>query len=497
MNGQDKCPKCGSTDIVLNADTGLLRCNFCRYEFELGKLENQTDLSQLQGEVVGAGASDVVAEASGLVTLKCESCGAEVVVDTASSTQARCHWCRNTLSVNQQIPNGAIPDVVLPFAVTKDEAMAKIKQFVGKRSFFAHPGFRKEFTAENVMGVYLPYMAVDINTHVKLSGSGEQLKRKYTRELSDGHSVTLHDADLYHVERDFDLTIQGLTVESSADKLDNSAENNRTNNVINSIMPFDTENCVQFHANYLKGFTSEKRDVNVNQVRPLVEAQMNDLARLAANGSLKDYDRGVAWDLQQLNVRGSQWKSAYLPVWLYSYVRGSGEKQEVHYVAVNARTQETMGSVPLYRAKLIAISVLIEVAAIVAIVLMVTWIASDNSTQATMGVALTNYSMIAWPILLLSGPIFYVIMLKRYRNFTARHKYETETKTAVSNMQGVDQFIKRETGLTGAHIRGVNNTDVSAQSEVSKLGERLFDTAADQNAVVGLVKKEVEKGKKG
>ena len=46
----------------------------------------------------------------------------KVVVDTATSAQARCHWCRNTLSVNQQIPNGAIPDVVLPFNLTKSEA---------------------------------------------------------------------------------------------------------------------------------------------------------------------------------------------------------------------------------------------------------------------------------------------------------------------------------------------------------------------------------------
>ena len=31
-DGQNKCPKCGSTDIALNAKNGLLRCNFCRHE---------------------------------------------------------------------------------------------------------------------------------------------------------------------------------------------------------------------------------------------------------------------------------------------------------------------------------------------------------------------------------------------------------------------------------------------------------------------------------
>lgn len=33
-NGQNKCPKCGATEISLNVSTGKLRCNFCRHEFE-------------------------------------------------------------------------------------------------------------------------------------------------------------------------------------------------------------------------------------------------------------------------------------------------------------------------------------------------------------------------------------------------------------------------------------------------------------------------------
>ncbi len=32
-------------------------------------------------------------------------------------------------------------------------------------------------------------------------------------------------------------------------------------------MPFDTENCVRYNANYLKGYTSEKRDTNIEDLR--------------------------------------------------------------------------------------------------------------------------------------------------------------------------------------------------------------------------------------
>jgi len=356
-DGQDKCPKCGATDISLNVNKGLLRCNFCRYEFEPEKVEGlETDISKLEGMVIGSGAQDIVADVNEVLTFKCGSCAAEVVIDTAEATQARCHWCRNTLSVNQQIPNGAIPDIVVPFKVKKEEAKDKIEKFVAKRKFFAHPQFKKEFSADNVMGVYLPYMVVDVNAHANLTGQGERQTRRYTRGEGK-NKETLYDADLYDVEREFDLVVDGLTVEASADKLNNQAKN-KTNNVINSIMPFDIENSVKWNANYLKGYTSEKRDTNIDSLKNLAHTQVKDIARYKANDSLNDYDRGVRWSREDLTAKGEQWKAAYLPVWLYSYHQKN--KNLLHYVAVNARTKETMGSVPINKPKLFGVSALVE-----------------------------------------------------------------------------------------------------------------------------------------
>ena len=84
-------------------------------------------------------------------------------------------------------------------------------------------------------------------------------------------------------------------------------------------MPFDIENCVKYDSHFLKGYTSEKRDTNINDLKELVNSQSKDIARFAANDTLQNYDRGVAWANEQINVKGQQWKAAYLPVWLYSY----------------------------------------------------------------------------------------------------------------------------------------------------------------------------------
>ncbi len=439
-SGQDKCPKCGATDISLNAQTGLLRCNFCRYEFKPEKVEGlETDIAKLEGEIVGSGTQDIDESSKDMVTIKCTSCGAEVIIDTSETTQARCHWCRNYLSINEQIPNGAVPDVVLPFKLKKDEARQEIEKFVKNRKFYAHPKFKQEFTTENIMGVYLPYMVVDVNSHAYFSGQGEHEKRRYTRG-SDDNKRTYYDADLYDVEREFDLTIEGLTVESSSDKI-NKNSSNKTNNIINSIMPFDIENCVKYNSNYLRGYTSEKRDMDIDDLRQIVDKQSKDVARFAANDTLKQYDRGVRWKTENLNVKGKQWKTAYLPVWLYSYQEKKGDKSILHYVAVNARTKETMGSVPIHMSKLILVSVIVE---IIALILMLFVDLDDNG----------------W-VFLLAGPLYYGLMYMKYRNKKARHYHEIETKRKIFNLKKSDVFVKTETGLSNSRIEGANNTRVN------------------------------------
>ncbi|OCI29486.1 hypothetical protein [Oerskovia enterophila] len=379
-SGLVKCSRCGATEISLNVATGNLRCGFCRYEWAaagtIADLGLDGDIGALRGVVVGSGTAAIVPGTDEVLTFRCSACGADVVVDTAHGTQARCHWCRNTLSVNQQVPNGAVPDVVLPFRLAKDEAITRIREFVGKRRFYAHPTFRAEFVPESVVGVYMPYLVADLNTKARLSGQGERLVRSYTVKVkgADGEErdERRYDADVYDVVREFDLHVDDLTLESSADRRDHGASS-RTNNVINTILPFDVENAVRYDSNFLSGFTAERRDTDIDDVREPAFAQAKEIARFRALDMIEAYDRGLRWDHQQLEVVGQRWVAAYLPVWLYSYheVRKDGSSV-LHYVAVNGRTGETMGSVPVNRRRLLAVSLVVEaVAAVTALLVMI------------------------------------------------------------------------------------------------------------------------------
>lgn len=346
QDGVNRCPRCGATDIQLRASTGMLVCTFCRAEWNEARFDQEAvggSIADIRGTTIGSGAANIQADVSEVLTLKCAGCGAEVVVNTAEAMAARCHWCRHVLTINEQVPNGAVPDAVLPFALTREQAIENINKFAGARKLFANREFVQQFTPENVFGVYLPYMVVDANASVQVWGKGEVQLRSYTRKQGE-REQRLYDAEVYEIERRVDFTVDDLAIESSSERLDMNRRVN-TNNIINAIQPFDTAEAVQWNANYLNGFSSEKRDSDVTGLEPVLDDRLLSIGRSQVQESVRGYNRGVRWEGERIAVGGSRWIAMYVPVWLYAHTDQSS--QMTHYIAVNGRTGKTQGSVPV------------------------------------------------------------------------------------------------------------------------------------------------------
>ncbi len=354
-DGLNRCPKCGATDIRHKPGSDLLVCQYCRNQWHGERVEEQfgfgTGIEALKGRVIASGARDIQADAASLMSFKCTGCGADVTVNTQNAMTARCHWCRHVFGINEQVANGAVPDAVLPFHIKKEDAVARIRQFVDKRKMFALKAFKQEFTPENVVGVYLPYMVIDGNVSADVAGYAQIETRRYTSGSGD-KKTTYYDADVYQVQRHVDFTVDDLTLESSTERgnLDNRVN---TNNIINTILPFDTKNAVKWNASFLAGFSSEKRDRDVEHLQGRLEDQLLSIARAQLTESVSQYDRGVRWEQEALAVHGTRWVSMYLPIWLYSYQQPNSKGGLLHYIAVNGRTGETMGSVPVQQWKLL------------------------------------------------------------------------------------------------------------------------------------------------
>ncbi len=357
-DGLNRCPKCGSTDIRHKPGSDLLVCLYCRKEWQGARLEEEFGLGegidQLKGTVIASGAKNIALDAASLMSFKCTGCGAEVTVNTESAMTARCHWCRHVFGINEQVANGAVPDAVLPFRIKKGNAVARVRQFVDKRRMFALKAFKEQFTPDNVVSVYLPYMIVDGNTSADLAGVAETETGCYTLGIGN-NKITYYDADVYQVKRHVDFTVDDLPLESSSSRgnLDTRAN---TNNIINTILPFDTKNAVKWNASYMVDVTSEKRNQDVEHLLPRLEDQLLSIARAQVATSVSRYDRGVRWEQERLSVHGTRWVAMYLPVWLYSYHQPGSNGGMLHYVAVNGRTGETMGSVPVQHWKLLLVA---------------------------------------------------------------------------------------------------------------------------------------------
>lgn len=70
--------------------------------------------------------------------------------------------------------------------------------------------------------------------------------------------------------------------------------------------------------------------------------------------------------------------------------------------------------------------------------------------------------------LLVGGFIYFFSMVKKYRNQDARHTYEFETKSEVSNLDCVDEFLHSEHGVTTSRIAKENYMDLKGD-DVKKI----------------------------
>lgn len=364
-DGVNRCVKCGASEVTYNAATSMFMCGFCRHQWQAVAIDAAMGLSDgidaLRGTVMSTAAVDIEDEGA-LVTLHCDGCGSDVVIDTDHNLRARCHWCKHELSLNNRVPNGAVPDGILPFSVTKEQAMANIAAFVAERKSFAKAEFSTTFRPENVMGVYLPHMTVDGNIVARLDGVGEILESTYTD--SDNH--THYRIKRFSLLRTFKVAIDDVVVSSSFDKVNIRSEIS-TNNIINAILPFDVKNMVRFSSNFLGDtYTSERRDMDIAEAESYAGDHFLTIARASAAPTVGDYDRGVRWEAEQVQIVGSRWTSVLLPVWLYGFVEQTKKGPVTHYMAVNGRSGSTMGSVPINtgKAALVSWSVAIGVSAI-------------------------------------------------------------------------------------------------------------------------------------
>jgi hypothetical protein len=476
-NGVNKCGNCGSSDVNFNGS--WLECAYCHHRWNTAVIADELHLNEgiesLVGTSVLSGAKNI--DTSSLVTVECTGCGAMVTINSETTLQATCHWCRHNLSLNKPVDNGAVPDAILPFSITREDAQIRMSNYASERLKYASADFRKDFATALPQAVYLPYLVADVNATTKLKGRGWVAISAQSR--SESQKDMEYTTEEYVVTREADLAVDDLPIEARSTR-SRPASAVSTANIISAIQPFDVANAVRFDASYVaNGVAFEKRDLEVSDAMSYAADHVATIARGHTDLTLIAYTGGVRWDEEQTIIKGSRWLSVLLPVWLYAYTERTPTGPMMHYIAVNGRTGETEGSVPLDAAKskrsawkwgLATAGVLGGAVNAPALISDLQNLASQSANSVDLTIVGVDpvTGVLFLGLGLIVGKLRHYQISVRQRNAFARFAPESETTFVATRMVKTDARLGEFTHRGGPEITGRNDQHPELRAEHSK-----------------------------
>jgi len=339
-----QCPAC-TAPLRFDGISGKLQCDYCGSNFEVSYMESL--MAEREEKAVEASekaaaddgswdtgdlSSDWGEDAVGMKTYSCPSCGAELICD-ATTAATSCPYCGNPTVVPGQFSGMLKPDFVLPFKITKEEAIAKLKAHY-KGKFFLPKRFSDENSIQEIKGVYVPFWMFD----GEASGSAQYAATRttvYTRGDTE-YTDTYH----YQVYRSGKVVFEKIPVDASS-KMDND--------YMDSIEPFDYSELKPFSTAYLPGFLADKYDVSVeDSVERADERAKQTISDALYDSALVGYHTCVR-ERETVQLHRGKVHYALLPVWMLS-TEWNGKR---YMFAVNGQTGKTVGDLPLNKKKVL------------------------------------------------------------------------------------------------------------------------------------------------
>lgn len=259
----------------------------------------------------------------------CSHCGAEVVTsDTESSTF--CVYCGNPAIVFSRVSKEYRPDGIIPFKITKQQALDKIRS-----KFEKNPIVPKEiagsFKPENMRGIYVPYWVINADYQEAdwISGTVKRGKSSETRYYSRSGEVKFKN-----------VPIDGSRI--------------LNDDVSLRLEPFYLEDSKEFDEDYLNGFYSNTSDMDFMDLR---ESASKRCHKLYAEEVVKSIPRNV----NSVRIRDSiywadiQDDPIYMmfPVWFLTF-KYNGKP---YTVLVNGQTGKVTGTLPWLKKRVWGIAI--------------------------------------------------------------------------------------------------------------------------------------------
>lgn len=353
-----QCPAC-TGPLHYSAKSGKLECDYCGSSFDVAEIEAlyarkeaeaaaakqaadaKAEAAQAaKAEAAKAAAAsggwdtsdlsrDWGAEADGLRVYSCPSCGAELICDQSTAATA-CPYCGNPAIVPGQFSGALRPDSILPFRLSKDDAVQALRAHYKGKPFLPR-SFTSANHIEQIQGVYVPFWLFDGGAE----GAASYRASNTNVYETDDYEIT--ETRHYHVVRAGSLAFEKIPVDASSKMPDDHMD---------SIEPFVYAQLRPFSTAYLPGYLADKYDVTIDDSRDRADTRCRETLAQALRDTVTGYGACVT-EREDIALRRGKVHYALLPVWMLS-TKWRGQD---FLFAMNGQTGKLVGDLPTDRGR--------------------------------------------------------------------------------------------------------------------------------------------------
>lgn len=340
-----QCPSC-TGPLHFSGASGRLECEYCDASYDVAEIEalyaeknaaaaKQTAKEGSAGQSVPSvdGSAwdtsdfceDWGAEGDGMRVYGCPSCGAQLICEE-STAAASCPYCGNPTVVPGQFSGALRPDFIIPFKLSKEEAVKALKSHY-KGKFFLPKSFISENHVQEIRGIYVPFWMFD----GEAEGDAHYEATRSRTYRSGDYEIT--ETKHYDVYRAGTVTFEKVPVDASSKMPDGHMD---------SIEPYDYKELKPFSTAYLPGFLADKFDVTVEQSRQRADQRCEGTLASALRSTVKRYDICILKD-SSVHLRRGKVHYALMPVWMLN-TKWHGKD---FIFAMNGQTGKLVGDLPV------------------------------------------------------------------------------------------------------------------------------------------------------
>jgi DNA-directed RNA polymerase subunit RPC12/RpoP len=321
-----RCKNCGGV-IEYSVEKDRMVCDYCKSEFRVEELTQSSDSTDSQSDVIhmrykGEELQQDEPNFIKMQIVRCTACGAELAVNGVEASTF-CAYCGQASVIQDRVDSVLKPNYIIPFKVTKDEAEKIIRKTL-KKGFFV-PKAIKNFEAEKMRGIYVPFWLFDIRYK-------DFQYWEYTVKNKETNNQYMDRYEYIEAEAFF----KRLTLDASYKLNDDSSVR---------LEPYDMSQLTKFDTAYLSGYYADRFDMRVNYV------QKNAISRaceyfIEMVRKRKKQKNGYIiknWPIHRI----TKTDYALLPVWFLTFTYDD----EPLTIMVNGQTGKMVGAVPAVKHK--------------------------------------------------------------------------------------------------------------------------------------------------